>query len=64
MYTNKKVHNKRTKVTKVTRKGKKPTVQLRMSGKFLEENGFKTDKQVDILVREDLLIIQPLKNEL
>ncbi|MCP4481457.1 MAG: hypothetical protein GY817_01325 [bacterium] len=61
---NKKVHNKRTKLTKVSRKGKKETVQLRMSGKFLEENGFKQDEIVDILVREELLIIQPLKNEL
>ncbi|MCP4481398.1 MAG: hypothetical protein GY817_01030 [bacterium] len=64
MYTNKKVHNKRTKLTKVSRKGKKETVQLRMSGKFLEENGFKQDGMVDILIREELLIIQPLKNEL
>ncbi|MCP4482919.1 MAG: hypothetical protein GY817_09370 [bacterium] len=61
---NKKIHNKRTKLTKVSRKGKKETVQLRMSGKFLEENGFKQDGMVDILIREELLIIQPLKNEL
>ncbi|MCP3660231.1 MAG: type I toxin-antitoxin system SymE family toxin [Bacteroidetes bacterium] len=59
---NKEVHNKRTKLTSVKRKGKKQTVQLRMSGRFLEENGFKKDETVDILVREDLLIIQPLKN--
>lgn len=62
MYTNKEIHNKRTKLTPIKRRGKKETIQLRMSGKFLEQNGFKKDEIVDILVREELLIIQPLKN--
>ena len=62
MYTTKKIHNKRTKLTKVSRKGKKVTPQLRISGKWLQENGFNEDKQVDIIVREELLIIQPIKS--
>ena len=33
--------NKVTKLTKVLRKGKKVAPQLRISGRFLEENGFK-----------------------
>ncbi len=63
MYTNKKVHNKRTKLTKVTRKGNKIAPQLRISGIWLKENGFKVNEIIEILVREDLLIIQPLKSE-
>ena len=55
--------NKVTKLTKVLRKGKKVAPQLRISGRYLEENGFKIDDIVDILIREELLIIQPLKNE-
>jgi cell division inhibitor SulA len=46
----------------VSRKGKKVTPQLRISGKWLQENGFNEDKQVDIIVREELLIIQPIKS--
>ena len=46
------------------RKGEKLSPQLRISGRFLEDNGFKIDKTVDILVREELLIIQPLKEDL
>ena len=62
MYTNKEIHNKKTKLTKVSREGKKVTPQLRISGKWLKENGFNEDSLVDILVREELLIIQPLKD--
>jgi cell division inhibitor SulA len=55
--------NKITKLTKVSRKENKITPQLRISGNWLRENGFKINKNIEILVREELLIIQPLKDE-
>ena len=52
-----------TRLTPEKRKDDKVAPQLRISGSYLEENGFKIDEIVEILIREDLLIIQPVKNE-
>ena len=54
--------NRTTLLSGVKRKGNKVSPQLRISGSYLEENGFKIQEQVEIIVREELLIIQPLKN--
>jgi len=35
---------------------------LRISGKWMKEYGFKAGDLVNITVREELLIIQPVKN--
>ena len=34
---------------------------LRISGKWLKEYGFKAGEQVNIIIREELLVIQPIK---
>jgi len=60
MYTTNKTYNKRTKLTKVSRTPNKTTPQLRISGRWLKDNGFNEEEIVDIIVREELLIIQPI----
>ena len=57
-----KYDKKLTQVREVLNKENKLVPQLKISGNYLSEHGFKADDLVEVLVKEELLIIQPMRN--